>query len=101
MLGGACTYISLAANYFTKVNIVAVVGDDFAQEDVDLLAGRGIDLAGLQRVPGKTFFWARGYSAAMNDRTTRRTDLNDFADFLPQLPPPYLSDPYLLLGTMQ
>ena len=48
MLGGACTYISLAASYFTGVNIVAVVGDDFAQEDYNLLAGRGIDLAGLQ-----------------------------------------------------
>ena len=45
MLGGACTYISLAASYFTGVNIVAVVGEDFAQEDIDLLAGRGIDLA--------------------------------------------------------
>ena len=55
MLGGACTYIALAASYFTPVNIVAVVGEDFEQEDFDLLAKRGIDLAGLERVPGKTF----------------------------------------------
>src|SRR5260370_30332938 len=70
MLGGACTYISLAASYFTPVNIVAVVGDDFAQEDFDLLSGRGIDLSGLERVPGKTFFLAGGYSADINHHTT-------------------------------
>src|SRR5579859_104546 len=101
MLGGACTYISLAASYFTGVNIVAVVGEDFAQEDIDLLAGRGIDLAGLERVPGKTFFWAGVYSADMNDRTTLRTDLNVFADFQPKLPEAYRSQPYLLLGNIQ
>ena len=92
MLGGAATYISLAASYFTPVRMVAVVGDDFAQEDVDLLASRHIDLAGLERVPGgKTFFWAGVYSADMNDRTTLRTDLNVFADFNPKLPPSYRS----------
>src|SRR5438132_10437633 len=101
MLGGACTYISLAASYFTRVNIVAVVGEDFAQEDYDLLAGRRIDLAGLERVPGKTFFWAGVYSADMNDRTTLQTDLNVFADFQPKLPDSYRSAPYLLLGNIQ
>src|SRR5207237_4396601 len=62
MLGGAATYIALSASYFTKVKIVAVVGEDFAQEDADLLARRGIDLEGLERVPGKTFFWAGKYT---------------------------------------
>src|SRR5437667_1198830 len=100
MLGGACTYISLAASYFTGVNIVAVVGEDFAQEDIDLLAGRGIDLAGLERVPGKTFFWAGVYSADMNDRTTLRTDLNVFADFKPKLPAAYRAQPYPFLGKL-
>src|SRR5262249_11849728 len=78
-----------------------VVGDDFAQDDYDLLAGRRIDLAGLERVPGKTFFWAGVYSADMNDRTTLRTDLNVFADFQPKLPDSYRSAPYLLLGNIQ
>src|SRR3954464_5231808 len=58
MLGGACTYIALSASYFAPVNIVGVVGDDFAQEDYNFLAGRGIDLSGLERVAGKTFFWS-------------------------------------------
>lgn len=101
MLGGACTYISLAASYFTHTKIVAVVGDDFAQEDVNLLASRGIDLAGLERVPGKTFYWAGVYSADMNDRTTLATDLNVFADFQPKLPESYKTQPYLLLGNIQ
>jgi sugar/nucleoside kinase (ribokinase family) len=102
MLGGAATYISLAASYFTPVRVVAVVGDDFAQADVDLLASRHIDLAGLERVPGgKTFFWAGVYSADMNDRTTLRTDLNVFADFNPRLPASYRAEPYLFLGNIQ
>jgi sugar/nucleoside kinase (ribokinase family) len=101
MLGGAATYISLAASYFTPVKIVAVVGDDFAQEDYDLLLSRDIDLEGLERVPGKTFFWEGVYSADMNDRTTLRTDLNVFAGFQPKLPESYLAAPYLLLGNIQ
>src|SRR5947209_460334 len=101
MLGGAATYIALSASYFTDVKIVAVVGDDFAQADYDLLAGRKIDLAGLERVRGKTFFWAGVYSADMNDRTTLQTDLNVFADFKPKLPASYLTSPYLLLGNIQ
>src|SRR6202011_4937745 len=101
MLGGAATYISLAASYFTKVRIVAVVGDDFAQEDTDLLTSRGIDLEGLERVPGKTFFWAGKYSDDMNDRVTLTTELNVFADFNPKLPPSYRDEPYLMLGNIQ
>src|SRR5687768_11474658 len=102
MLGGACTYIALAASYFNPVQIVAVVGDDFAQADADFLAARGIDLSGLERVPGgKTFFWQGVYSQDMNDRTTLRTDLNVFADFQPKLPESYKSAEYLLLGNIQ
>jgi sugar/nucleoside kinase (ribokinase family) len=101
ILGGACTYIALSANYFNPVKIVAVVGDDFDQVDVDFLASRNIDLAGLERVPGKSFFWQGVYSADMNDRTTLRTDLNVFADFQPKLPESYKSSPYLLLGNIQ
>lgn len=101
MLGGAATYISLAASFFTHPKIVAVVGDDFAKEDADLLASRGVDLEGLERVPGKTFFWSGVYSEDMNDRTTLRTDLNVFAGFMPQLPASYQSEPYLLLGNIQ
>ena len=101
MLGGAATYISLASSYFTQTRIVAVVGDDFAQADTDLLASRGIDLEGLERVPGKTFFWAGKYTDDMNDRVTLQTDLNVFADFQPKLPESYQNARYLLLGNIQ
>jgi sugar/nucleoside kinase (ribokinase family) len=101
MLGGACTYIALSASFFTQPKIVAVVGDDFAAEDEQLLASRGIDLNGLERVPGKSFFWAGKYSQDMNDRETLVTELNVFADFNPKLPESYKSTPYLLLGNIQ
>lgn len=101
MLGGACTYIALSASYFHPVQIVGVVGEDFDQADRDFLASREIDLAGLEQVPGKTFFWQGVYSPDMNDRTTLRTDLNVFADFNPKLPESYKSADYLLLGNIQ
>ena len=101
MLGGSCTYIALAASYFSPVKIVAVVGDDFAQEDTDLLASRGVDLAGLERAAGKTFFWKGVYSADMNDRETLVTDLNVFEHFDPKLPDSYKDAEYLLLGNIQ
>jgi sugar/nucleoside kinase (ribokinase family) len=101
MLGGAATYISLAASYFTGAKIVAVVGEDFASEDRALLASRGVDLAGLETARGKTFFWSGVYSADMNDRTTLVTDLNVFAGFDPKIPESYRSSPYLFLGNIQ
>ncbi len=85
MLGGSCTNIALSASYFSPVKIVGVMGDDFAQEDTDLLASRGVDLDGLERTPGKTFFWKGVYSADMNDRETLVTDLNVFEHFDPTL----------------
>jgi sugar/nucleoside kinase (ribokinase family) len=101
MLGGACTYISLAASYFSPVRIVGVVGDDFAPEDHQLLAGRGIDTSGLERASGLTFFWRGEYFENMNQRRTLQTDLNVFADFDPKLPAHYQDQPYLLLGNIQ
>src|ERR1019366_7972816 len=100
MLGGAATYISLAAGYFTPVKLVAVVGDDFAPEDAGLLASRGIDLTGLERVPGgktfppaQAFVWSGVYPAAMKSRPPLRTALTVFADFNPKLPEPYRAEP--------
>jgi sugar/nucleoside kinase (ribokinase family) len=101
MLGGAATYISLAASFFTMPKLVGVVGDDFADEDTKLLTDHCVDLEGLERVPGKTFFWRGKYSADMNDRETLVTDLNVFADFSPKIPASYRSAKYLLLGNIQ
>lgn len=100
-LGGACTYIALSSSFFTKPMIVGVVGDDFADGDREFLREKGVDLEGLEQVPGKTFFWSGVYSADMNDRTTLQTDLNVFANFQPKLPPSYPTQPYLFLGNIQ
>ena len=101
MLGGAGTFISVSASYFTQVCLVGVVGEDFAEEDRAFLAGRCIDLEGLQTAPGKTFYWSCIYSEDMNERTTLRTELNVFANFRPELPARYRSCPYIVLGNIQ
>ena len=100
MLGGSSTYISLAASYFTNVNLVGVVGDDFASEDEAVLLDHGVHLEGLDKVPGKTFYWSGVYSKDMNERTTLTTELNVFADFNPKVPESYRSTPYAFLGNI-
>jgi sugar/nucleoside kinase (ribokinase family) len=101
LLGGSATYISLAASYFAPVKVVAVVGDDFDAADIELLQKHNVDLEGLERAPGKTFYWSGVYSDDLNDRTTLTTDLNVFAGFEPKIPPSYRSSPYLFLGNIQ
>jgi sugar/nucleoside kinase (ribokinase family) len=100
VLGGAALYFALAASFFTKVNVVGVVGDDFTDKDAGILRRRNIDTQGLERAPGKTFFWAGKYSADFNDRTTLVTDLNVFATFNPKLPEPYRNTPYAFLANI-
>lgn len=101
ILGGSGTYVSLAASYFTHVKAVGIVGEDFDEEHLRLLASRDIDVTGIEQVPGKTFFWQGVYSQDMNDRTTLRTDLNVFADFDPKIPEAFRDQPYLFLGNIQ
>src|SRR5688572_20890934 len=85
-LGGSATYFSVAASFFTDVDLVAVVGDDFTDDDVKVFDGRRINVDGLQRVPGaKTFFWSGEYGYDLNVAKTRDTQLNVFADFKPNL----------------
>lgn len=100
VLGGAALYFALAASFFTKVNVVGVVGDDFTDKDADIFRRRRIDTQGLEHAPGKTFFWAGKYSADFTDRTTLVTDLNVFATFNPQLPEPYRKTPYIFLANI-
>ncbi|MFN0072330.1 MAG: PfkB family carbohydrate kinase [Chloroflexota bacterium] len=86
VLGGSASYFALAASLYAPVRMVAVVGDDFPAEHVALLESHGVDLTGLQRVPGKTFRWAGRYRYDMNSRDTLDTQLNVFADFHPEIP---------------
>ncbi len=100
IIGGAATYITLAASYFTKENnLVAVVGDDFPGSMIDILQGRGISTEGLEIRKGeKTFFWAGKYHENMNSRDTLVTELNVMGSFDPKIPDSYQGAQYLMLG---
>ncbi|MEY4659924.1 MAG: hypothetical protein RJB36_1690 [Bacteroidota bacterium] len=102
IIGGSCTYIALSAAFFQpKVNVVAVVGDDFPQAYMDTLESKGINLDGLQIKAGeKSFFWAGKYHNNMNSRDTLVTDLNVLADFKPVIPASYQDCEYLMLGNL-
>ncbi len=102
VVGGAATYISLAASYFTEdLNLVSVVGDDFPKEELEYLKSRGVNIDGLQIKEGeKSFFWAGKYHDNMNTRDTLVTELNVLADFDPVLPESYKDADYVMLGNL-
>jgi len=99
-LGGAASYFALAASHFAPVRLVGVVGEDFTEKDEAVFKGRKIDLSGLERAKGKSFYWAGRYSQNMNERTTLVTELNVFADFRPTLPASYIDSSYIFLGNI-
>ncbi|MCA1807895.1 MAG: PfkB family carbohydrate kinase [Lentisphaerae bacterium] len=100
VLGGSTTYACAAAALFTRPGMVGVVGEDFPVKHKQKLQRRGIDLAGLQQVPGRTFRWSGVYAADMNNRSTLSTELNVFADFSPQLPDAYQKSRVLFLANI-
>jgi len=99
-LGGAATYFAVAASFFTHVNLVGIVGDDFTEVDAQIFRGRTIDIEGLERASGKTFFWAGRYSKDLNERVTLTTELNVFAAFKPKLPEKYRKSKYVFLANI-
>ena len=100
VVGGAATFFSLAASFFTDVRLVAVVGEDFADEHVQVFVGRRIDLEGLQRVPGETFRWKGEYSLDLSTRSTIYTRLNVFQDFRPTIPDHFQPSPFVFLANI-
>ena len=100
MVGGAATFFSVAASFFTDVRLVAVVGEDFDAERASVFEGRRIDLAGLQRVPGETFRWRGEYGANLNARETIYTHLNVFESFEPRIPDGFRSSPIVFLANI-
>ncbi|TNE55493.1 MAG: sugar kinase [Bacteroidetes bacterium] len=102
IIGGAGTYIAIAASFFEKnQNIVAVVGDDFPQSMLDLLSSRNVNLDGLQIKQGeKSFFWSGRYHNDMNSRDTLVTELNVLEHFDPIIPDSYQGVEYLMLGNL-
>jgi sugar/nucleoside kinase (ribokinase family) len=100
VLGGSASFFSVAASFFCPVNLVGVVGSDFGEKQLQAFAGRPIDLAGLERVSGKTFHWQGRYSYDLNSRDTLRTDLNVFESFEPKIPASYRSSRHVFLGNI-
>jgi sugar/nucleoside kinase (ribokinase family) len=100
ILGGAATHFSLAASFFTPVRVIAVVGEDFTAQNEAVLKDRGIDTAGLEHAPGKSFHWTGSYVNNLNEAQTLRTDLNVFATFAPKIPSAYLDSEYLFLANI-
>ena len=100
ILGGSASYFSTSASFFTDVNLLAVIGDDFPQEHVDFLHARKINLDGLMRVPGKTFRWRGRYEYDLNEAHTLDTQLNVFETFKPQLPEAYRQAEYVFLANI-
>ena len=99
-LGGSATYFSTSASFFTDVNLVAVVGEDFPDEHRRMLAERNIDLTGLQTAPGKTFRWKGRYGFDLNEAQTLDTQLNVFESFSPELPDNYRDAEYVFLANI-
>jgi len=102
IVGGAATYITLAASYFNKpINMVSVVGDDFPQDALQNLRDHGASTDGIQVKKGeKTFFWSGKYHNDMNSRDTLVTELNVLADFNPIVPESYRNCEFLMLGNL-
>lgn len=100
-LGGAASHFSVAASFFTKVNLVGIVGEDFPREHIAFFTARGIDLEGLEIVKGgKSFFWEGRYDYDLSKAHNIATHLNVFADFQPKLPPKYRDPSILFLAAI-
>lgn len=100
ILGGSAAHFAVAASYFAPVRLIAVVGEDFGDEHLVPFRERGVDLAGLRRQPGKTFFWSGVYHDNLNDRTTLETQLNVLEQFDPVVPEAWRSTPVVFLANV-
>lgn len=102
IVGGAASYIALAAAYFDRdISLVSVIGDDFPQSFLNVLKNEGVNLDGLQIKKGeKSFFWSGKYHNDLNSRDTLETQLNVLADFDPVVPASSLQCDFLMLGNL-
>jgi sugar/nucleoside kinase (ribokinase family) len=100
VLGGSAVFFASAATLLHPVQVVGVVGDDYPFADLDFLARRGADLAGIERVAGESFFWAGRYHFDLNTRDTLETRLGVFADFEPKIPEAFRRARFVFLGNI-
>ncbi len=100
LLGGSASHAAVAASFFSPVQLVGGVGEDFPSKYLALYRKHGIDLAGLQILPGKTFHWSGEYEVNMNNRRTLATELGVIETFTPKLPAAYQNAAFVLLGNI-
>src|SRR6266487_1773372 len=100
LLGGSASHAAVAASFFSPVKMIGVVGDDFPKRYLQLYRRHGIDLAGLQVKPGKTFHWSGEYEVNLNNRRTLLTELGVFERFTPHLPDTHKTTPFVLLANI-
>ena len=102
MLGGAAVHFALAASFFDDVCVVGPVGDDFGDQQLDVMRRRGVDVSGIEQVAGgKTFFWEGEYGWDLNSRETIDTQLGVFEGFQPKLTAESLASDVLFLANIQ
>jgi sugar/nucleoside kinase (ribokinase family) len=99
-LGGSASYAAVGASFFSPVNLVGIVGDDFPDSEFEFWKSRGIDSSGVQRVAGKTFRWSGEYAWDLNTRETRSVALNVFENFRPKLPENFRETEFVLLANI-
>jgi sugar/nucleoside kinase (ribokinase family) len=99
-LGGAATYFSLSASFFTDVRVIAVVGEDFGRRQEAVFQARNIDTRGIEHTAGKSFFWEGSYLDNLNEAKTHNTELNVFATFNPKIPDAYRDSEFLFLANI-
>jgi len=100
LLGGSASHAGVAASFFSPVQLIGVVGDDFPKRYLDLYRRHRINLDGLQILPGKTFHWSGEYEQNMNNRRTLLTELGVFETFNPTLPKAHRETPFVLLANI-
>lgn len=100
IVGGAGTFAALSASFlYDQVKLVGVIGEDFGNDNLNIITSKGVHVEGIQIIKGgKSFFWSGKYHNDMNSRDTITTELNVLADFDPIIPESYQDCEFLLLG---
>jgi sugar/nucleoside kinase (ribokinase family) len=99
-LGGSATFFSAAASFFSPIELVGVVGEDYPRDGLRFLEQRGVDLAGLETRAGESFRWSGVYDFDLNSRETRETRLGVFAEFRPRIPEAFRDAEWIFLGNI-
>jgi sugar/nucleoside kinase (ribokinase family) len=100
VIGGSAVFFAAASSLLCPVRVVGVIGDDYPFEKLDFLSERGVDLSGVERAEGESFFWAGRYAYDLNSRDTLETRLGVFGDFKPRVPDGFLDSRYVFLGNL-